>query len=212
MANLASFSGPFHFPNFKSYLLTVLILKPFLATFAYTSSSYITKEFDLHSWWCCLEILASAVNKDNLFMRWKVEKPGVTGNQTYIGLLAWAVNALLLSYDNWTTTSPHNLLHVPQSHTWWLPACPPSSRSIIFAKNVFMLIDSRWYSCKNAAKINLCKQVASVWSHCVFVLGMRPYLVLGSVDLVNRDVPVGLDAWWIKHSQEKPVLNHSTEP
>ena len=39
-----------------------------------------------------------------------------------------------------------------------------------------------------------------------FVLGMSLYLVLGSVDLVDSDVPVGLDAWWIKHPQEKPVV------
>ena len=39
-----------------------------------------------------------------------------------------------------------------------------------------------------------------------FVLGMSLYLVLGSVDLVDSDVPVGLDAWRIKHPQEKPVV------
>ena len=39
--------------------------------------------------------------------------------------LAWAATALPLSYNNWTTTNPHNLLYVlhrwdwmPQSHTW----------------------------------------------------------------------------------------------
>ena len=32
------------------------------------------------------------------------------------------------------------------------------------------------------------------------------HLVEGSVDLVDSDVPIGLDVWRIKHSQEKPVV------
>ena len=65
----------------------------------------------------------SPASLQNIDVKIEESEKASTHEQSNPGLLACAVSTLPLSYDNWTTTSPHNPLYVQQNieriHAVW---------------------------------------------------------------------------------------------